>query len=210
MGGFDPYSNSKGCAELVTAAFRSSFFNPEQYGQHGVALATARAGNVIGGGDWASDRLIPDILSAFAQGKSVVIRSPRAVRPWQHVLEPLRGYLALAERLYRDGAAFSESFNFGPSNDDTQAVEWIVRRLADLWGDNVSWVVDSAQHPHEATLLKLDISKASSRLDWRPRFNLSQALQLTVDWARGFQRGEDLRALTLSQIRAYEAQGAAA
>jgi len=205
MGGYDPYSNSKGCAELVTSAYRNSFFNPKQYVQHGVALATARAGNVIGGGDWATDRLIPDTLTAFAQGKPVVIRSPRAVRPWQHVMEPLHGYLILAERLYQDGANFAEAFNFGPRSDDTKSVEWVVRKLSTFWGERASWSVDVGEHPHEAIFLRLDISKAEHYLDWRPRLNLEQALQLTVDWARGFLLGTDLQALTLSQIEAYQA-----
>lgn len=205
MGGYDPYSNSKGCAELVTSAYRSSFFNPQKYDQHHVALASARAGNVIGGGDWAADRLIPDILAAYAQSKPVVIRSPRAIRPWQHVLEPLRGYLTLAEWLYEGQGDFAEAFNFGPRNDDTQPVEWIVRKLAALWGEGASWRVDDAgNHPHEATFLKLDISKAAHRLDWHPSLSLEQALQLTVDWARSLQRGDDMRAFTLSQINAYQ------
>ena len=206
MGGYDPYSNSKGCAELVSSAYRNSFFNPEKYTEHRVALATARAGNVIGGGDWAADRLIPDILAAFARNKPVVIRSPHAIRPWQHVLEPLGGYLTLAEHLYRDGAAFAEAFNFGPRSDDTQAVEWIVGKLAALWGENASWQIDAGDHPHEATFLKLDISKAAHRLAWQPQMNLEQALRLTVDWARGLLRGEDLRTLTLTQITTYQAR----
>lgn len=209
MGGYDPYSNSKGCAELVSAAYRNSFFNPEKYSQHQVALATARAGNVIGGGDWAADRLIPDILTAFAQNRPVTIRNPHAIRPWQHVLEPLRGYLTLAERLYRDGAAFAEAFNFGPRGDDAKPVEWIARQLAAQWGEGAAWRIAAGEHPHEATFLKLDISKAAHRLDWHPLLNLEQALGLTVDWARGLQRGDDLRALTLSQINAYQARAAA-
>lgn len=206
MGGYDPYSNSKGCAELVTSAYRNSFFKADKYGQHGVALASVRAGNVIGGGDWAADRLIPDVLAAFAQGKPVVIRSPRAIRPWQHVLEPLRGYLTLAERLYGDGMVFAEAFNFGPRSDDTQPVEWIVHKLAALWGEGATWLVDAGDHPHEATLLKLDISKAAHRLDWRPELDLERALGLTVDWAHGLMRGDNLRTLTLSQINSYQAR----
>lgn len=204
MGGYDPYSNSKGCSELVTSAYRNSFFNPKKYDQHGVAIATARAGNVIGGGDWAADRLIPDIVSAFAQGRPVVIRNPYAIRPWQHVLEPLRGYLTLAERLYKDGAAFADAFNFGPDNDDTKSVEWIVSKLADFWGGGASWSIDSGEQPHEAILLKLDISKAAHYLDWYPKLDLEQALQLTVDWIKGLQHGVDMRVLTLSQITAYQ------
>ncbi len=205
MGGYDPYSSSKACAEWVSSAYRNSFFNLGRAGQHFVALATARAGNVIGGGDWAADRLIPDILSAYAKGEPVVIRSPRAIRPWQHVLEPLRGYLMLAERLHDHGPSFAEAFNFGPRSDDAKSVEWIVQQLALLWGEGASWQLDAGNHPHEANFLKLDISKAAHRLDWHPQLNLERALGLTVDWARGLQCGDELRALTLSQIQTYQA-----
>ncbi|MDO8284770.1 MAG: CDP-glucose 4,6-dehydratase [Rhodoferax sp.] len=205
MGGFDPYSNSKGCSELVSAAYRSSFFNPTHHAQHGVALATARAGNVIGGGDWAKDRLIPDILAAFEAGKQVPIRNPHATRPWQHVLEPLRGYLTLAEHLYTDGPAFAEGWNFGPHGDDAKPVEWIVRQLAQRWGQGASWQVDAGEHPHEANYLKLDISKAGQRLHWQPALRLDGALGLIVDWARARQAGADMHAVTLAQIAAYQA-----
>ena len=205
MGGFDPYSNSKGCSELVSAAYRSSFFNPSHHAQHGVALATARAGNVIGGGDWAKDRLIPDILAAFEVGKQVRIRNPHATRPWQHVLEPLRGYLTLAERLYMDGPAFAESWNFGPNSNDTKPVEWIVRQMAQRWGTGASWQVDAGDHPHEANYLKLDISKASQRLGWQPALRLDDALSLIVDWTRARQAGANMRAVTQGQIAIYQA-----
>ncbi len=205
MGGFDPYSNSKGCSELVSAAYRSSFFNPDHYAQHGVALATARAGNVIGGGDWAKDRLIPDILAAFEAGKQVPIRNPHATRPWQHVLEPLRGYLTLAERLYTDGPAFAEGWNFGPHSDDAKPVEWIVQKLAQRWDQGASWQVDAGEHPHEANYLKLDISKAGQRLHWQPALRLDDALGMIVDWARARQAGADMHAVTLAQIAAYQA-----
>jgi CDP-glucose 4,6-dehydratase len=204
MGGYDPYSNSKGCSELVTSAYRNSFFNPEKYSQHGVAIATARAGNVIGGGDWAANRLIPDALAAFAQGNPVVIRSPRAVRPWQFVLEPLRGYLTLAERLYQDGAAFSDAFNFGPNANDAKSVEWVVSKLATFWGESASWKIDLEGHSHEAMLLRLDISKAAFHLDWHPQLNIDEALQLTVDWVRGLKQGIDPQALSCSQISDYQ------
>lgn len=206
MGGYDPYSNSKGCAELVSSAYRSSFFSPHTHAQHGVALATARAGNVIGGGDWAKDRLIPDILAAFEKAQPVVIRNPHATRPWQHVLEPLRGYLTLAEKLYAEGTAFAEGWNFGPHSDDARPVEWIVRRLAEQWPDGASWKIDAGEHPHEANYLKLDISKAGHRLNWHPAMRLEQALGLIVEWARARQAGADLRALTQDQILAYQAQ----
>lgn len=204
MGGYDPYSNSKGCAELITSAYRNSFFNPKKYAQHGVAVATARAGNVIGGGDWAVDRLIPDTLTAFSQNKPAVIRSPRAIRPWQFVLEPLCGYLTLAERLYQGGVAFGDAFNFGPASDDAKSVEWIVSKLATFWGGSASWKVDAEESPHEAMLLKLDISKAAFSLDWRPRLGLEEALQLTVDWVKAMQRGVDLRDESILQIHAYQ------
>ncbi len=205
MGGFDPYSNSKGCSELVSAAYRSSFFNAAHYAQHGVALATARAGNVIGGGDWAKDRLIPDILAAFAAGRDVPIRNPHAIRPWQHVLEPLRGYLSLAERLYSEGPAYAEGWNFGPHSDDAKPVEWIVRELAQRWGPGATWQVDAGDHPHEASYLKLDISKAAHALQWHPALRLRQALGLIVEWTREQQRGADMRAVTQAQIAAYQA-----
>ena len=204
MGGYDPYSNSKGCAELVSAAYRSSFFNPKDYERHGVAMATVRAGNVIGGGDWAQDRLIPDILAAFEAGTPVHIRNPNAIRPWQHVLEPLRGYLTLAERLYEQGAAYAEAWNFGPREEDAKTVGWIVKQLALLWGAGASWEIDAGEHPHEAHYLKLDISKARSLLDWHPALNLQQALELIVAWTQARQAGQDMRQQTLTQIQAYQ------
>ncbi len=204
MGGLDPYSNSKGCAELVSTAYRTSFFNPADYEQHGVALGTARAGNVIGGGDWALDRLLPDILAAFGEGRQVSIRNPHAIRPWQHVLEPLRGYLTLAERLYQVGPAFAEAWNFGPRDDDAKSVEWIVRRMAELWGSGAAWQLDLSTQPHEAHYLKLDISKASSRLGWQPTLSLDEALQLTVEWARQRASRSNLKSLTLDQIQQYQ------
>ena len=204
MGGFDPYSNSKGCSELVSAAYRSSFFNSAQYAQHGVALATARAGNVIGGGDWAKDRLIPDILAAFEAGRQVPVRNPHATRPWQHVLEPLRAYLMLAERLYTDGPAVAEGWNFGPHSDDAKPVGWIVKEMAQRWGQGASWQVDAGEHPHEASCLKLDISKARQRLQWHPALRLDQALGLIVDWARAKQNGSDMRTITQQQIADYQ------
>lgn len=204
MGGYDPYSNSKGCAELVSAAYRSSFFNANNHAQHGVALATVRAGNVIGGGDWAQDRLIPDILAAFEQGKIVDIRNPHAIRPWQHVMEPLRGYLTLAERLYEHGPSYAEGWNFGPNDDDAKPVGWIVKKMAALWGNDANWKIDSGEHPHEAAYLKLDISKARSRLDWHPALRLDDALKLIIDWSKQRQAVANIRQLTLAQINTYQ------
>jgi CDP-glucose 4,6-dehydratase len=205
MGGFDPYSNSKGCAELVSAAYRSSFFNANNYEQHGVALATVRAGNVIGGGDWAQDRLVPDILTAFEQGKKVEIRNPHAIRPWQHVMEPLRGYLILAEELFERGPIFAEGWNFGPNDEDAKPVGWIVEQMAALWGDDAQWQVDTADHPHEAHYLKLDISKARSLLDWHPVLRLKDTLALIIDWSKQRQAGANMRQLTLAQLQNYQA-----
>ena len=182
MGGFDPYSNSKGCSELVVSAYRNSFFNVKKFKEHGVGLATVRAGNVIGGGDWAVDRLIPDIMQAFIKKKSVIIRNPKAIRPWQHVLEPLRGYLMLAEKLYKNGSFFSESFNFGPEKKDAKPVKWVVGKLAKLWNSNTSWSLDKNINPHEAHYLKLDITKAKKKLNWKPYWFLNTALVEIVDW----------------------------
>lgn len=203
MGGYDPYSNSKGCAELVASAYRNSYFNPNNFATHGVALASARAGNVIGGGDWAEDRLIPDIMRAIVQGKPVGIRNPHAIRPWQHVLEPLSGYLMLAQKLWEDGAAYGEGWNFGPNDEDAKPVSWIVDRLTKTWGEGASWVLDSGDHPHEAHYLKLDCSKAKARLHWHPRWDLEEALQQIVEWYKALHGQNDMRDITLQQIRAY-------
>lgn len=205
MGGHDPYSSSKACAELVTSAYRSSFFNIEKDPGQQVAIASARAGNVIGGGDWAADRLIPDTLRAFVEGKVASIRNPQAIRPWQHVLEPLRGYLILAERLFEEGPKFGQAFNFGPRLEDARPVLWVVDRLAAMWGDEVTWEVCSAHHPHEANYLRLDISKAAHLLSWTPCLDLEEALALTVSWTAEQRRGRDARSLTLEQIEAYTA-----
>jgi CDP-glucose 4,6-dehydratase len=184
MGGYDPYSNSKGCSELVTSSYRNSFFNPEKYGtEHHVAIASARAGNVIGGGDWAKDRLIPDIINSFQKGEPVFIRSPYSIRPWQHVLEPLSGYLSLAEHLYGDnGIKFAEAWNFGPNDLDAKPVEWIVKKMCKLWGDGASFEIDKNPQPHEASYLKLDISKVKSRLNWYPKRDLTESLKSIIDW----------------------------
>jgi CDP-glucose 4,6-dehydratase len=204
MGGYDPYSSSKGCAEIVSAAYRASFFNADVYAQHGVALATARAGNVIGGGDWAADRLVPDILAAFEQGQQVRIRNPHATRPWQHVLEPLRGYLALAERLFEHGPDFAQAWNFGPNEGDAQPVSKLVEQMAELWGLGASWHIDRSEQPHEANYLKLDVSKARALLGWHPALQLNNALALTINWAKQCKSGADMHQFTLAQINAYQ------
>lgn len=201
MGGADPYSSSKGCAELVTDAWRHSYFSS------GPWLASARAGNVIGGGDWAEDRLIPDLLTAFARGEAAPIRNPHAVRPWQHVLEPLAGYLLLAERLVHDGAAVADGWNFGPADEEARPVGWIADRLAELWGEGAHWQSQGGDHPHEATWLKLDSSRARLRLGWSPRWGLEEALRRVVEWHRAHADGADLRAVTLEQIHAYRQIG---
>ena len=198
MGGYDPYSNSKGCSELVTAAYRRSFFQHSE-----IALGSVRAGNVTGGGDWATDRLVPDILRAFERGEPVMIRNPNATRPWQHVLEPLSGYLALAERLYTEGQVWAEGWNFGPLDEDTRPVQWIVERLVQDWGRGASWCLDGRDHPHEAHHLKLDISKARQRLGWQPKWPLAQALERTTGWHKSWLQCEDMRSVTLGQIAAF-------
>ena len=205
MGGRDPYSNSKGCAELVTTAYRESFFPPASLERHGVALASARAGNAIGGGDWTGDQLIPDLMRAFLAGRPCLIRNPSAFRPWQFVLEPLRGYLMLAERLTEDGPRFASGWNFGPVDADAKPVSWIADELARSWGNLASWSQDAAVHPREAHALKLDASKASIHLDWRPVLPLKQALGWVVEWYRAFHAGADLQQLTRKQIEQYEA-----
>ena len=202
MGGHDPYSSSKGCAELVTAAWRRSFFLSD--GTAPVGLGSARAGNVIGGGDWAEERLVPDCMRAFAAGEPVVIRRPAAVRPWQHVLEPLSGYLTLAERLSSDPRGFGEAWNFGPATDEARPVAWVVDRLSRFWGDGARWERDPRTHPHEAGLLQVDASKARARLGWTPRLSLEEGLRWTVDWYRRVGAGEDAAALTLDQIERFE------
>jgi len=203
MGGHDPYSNSKGCAELVTSAYRNSVFNPAQHGEHGVAIASGRAGNVIGGGDWAADRLIPDILRAIEVCQSVNIRSPHAIRPWQHVLEPLSGYLALVEKLYVDGTSYGEGWNFGPADEEAKSVQWIVERMSDLWGPGVTWQLDKNPQLHEAQYLKLDCSKAKARLGWHPRWSLTNALESITTWHRAYLDRADMKTVTLSQIKEY-------
>ncbi|MGH2397065.1 MAG: CDP-glucose 4,6-dehydratase, partial [bacterium] len=204
MGGRDPYSSSKGCAELVTTAYRESFFPPAALDRHGVALASARAGNAIGGGDWTSDQLIPDLMRAFLARRSCLIRSPSAIRPWQFVLEPLRGYLMLAERLAEDGPGFASGWNFGPADADAKPVSWIAEKLARSWGNDAAWNQDAAPHAREAQFLKLDASRAKACLGWEPLLPLEQALDWIVEWYRAFQRPADLRRLTLEQIERYE------
>ncbi len=203
MGGYDPYSSSKGCAELITSAYRNSFFNLKEFKSNGKAIATARAGNVIGGGDWNKNRLIPDIIRAFTHNEAVHIRNPNAIRPWQHVLEPLSGYLLLAEKLWHEPAKFSQAWNFGPYESDMQPVRYITDRLVQMWGNGAQWAHDQTHFNHEAQTLKLDISKAKNKLNWFPHLSLEQALQQVVDWYKAWQQNNDMREITLEQIRSY-------
>ncbi len=199
LGGYDPYSSSKACSELVTAAYRQSFL-----AESGVAVASARAGNVIGGGDWAQDRLIPDFLRAIDANKPLVVRAPNAIRPWQHVLEPLSGYLMLAERLFVEGASFAEAWNFGPADEDARNVGWIVEQLTAA-KPGALWQTDKNSQPHEANYLKLDSSKAHARLGWQPRWKLQSALEKIMQWHKNWHGGEDMRRYTLAEIADYQA-----
>jgi len=205
VGGYDPYSSSKGCSELVTNAYLRSFFNPSNYNkEHAVSLASVRSGNVIGGGDWAEDRLIPDCIKALMENKPIVIRYPDAVRPWQHVLESLSGYLLLAQHLYQDGAAFSGAWNFGPHDNDARPVRWLVEHITEMWGSNAFWTFDGNNYLHEAHYLKLDCSKAKSKIGWYPQWDLNTALDKTIEWYKAYCSYEDMLKVTAGQIRSYE------
>jgi CDP-glucose 4,6-dehydratase len=203
MGGYDPYSSSKGCAELVTAAYRRSYFNPRSGDDPPTAIASVRAGNVIGGGDWASDRLVPDIMRALLADRPAVIRNPRAIRPWQHVLDPLAGYLLLAEKLLTDGSKYAESWNFGPRADEAKPVSWVCQRLVELWGGDNSCQIDEGDHPHEAQYLKLDASKAAAKLGWSQQWNIDQSLSAVVDWYKCYESGQELRNFMIGQLQSY-------
>jgi CDP-glucose 4,6-dehydratase len=200
MGGRDPYSSSKGCQEIVTSALRASFFDPAN---GGAAVASARAGNVIGGGDWASDRLVPDAMRAFSQGRPLEIRNPGAIRPWQHVLEPLSGYLLLAERLYSEGSRWATGWNFGPLDEDAKSVEYVAGILTQRWGDRASWIAPPGKHPHEAGLLKLDCTRARTELGWEPKWRLERALDAVIGWHRAFSSGAEMQSFSLQQIEDY-------
>ena len=197
MGGYDTYSSSKGCAELVASAYRRSFLQDQ-----GIGVASVRAGNVIGGGDWANDRLIPDIFRSFEKSEPVVIRNPKATRPWQHVLEPLSGYLILAQKLYEDQKEYAEGWNFGPNEQDVKPVDWILDKMIDNW-DNSSWKLDESSSPHEADFLKLDISKAKSKLGWNPVWELSHTLEKIVNWHQAWLNKEDMQTICLAEIEEY-------
>ena len=209
LGGYDPYSSSKACAEIVTAAYRQSYFPVEKLRKpkgHLVAVATARAGNVIGGGDWSVDRLLPDLVQGFLSGEPVLIRRPHAIRPWQHVLEPLHGYIRLAERLLTHNPRYASAYNFGPIEDDARPVSWIADRMTEFWGNGASWVLDANPGPHEAGYLKLDASRARAELGWTPKLRLEAALEYLVQWYRAWQaESADMQAFTIYQIERYEA-----
>ncbi|MGQ0790627.1 MAG: CDP-glucose 4,6-dehydratase [Nitrosopumilaceae archaeon] len=203
MGGYDPYSSSKGCAELVTNSFRNSFFNTSKFNEYKTTIASVRAGNVIGGGDWASDRLIPDIMNGVFQNKTVRIRNPDSMRPWQFVLEPLYGYLMLIEKLWDDGPLYSGAWNFGPDYNDVKPVLWIVDTISQLLGKNISWELDDQNSLHEAKSLLLDCTKAKTKLGWKPKTDLRLALQLVIDWYKKLENKVDVREFTEQQIKYY-------
>jgi CDP-glucose 4,6-dehydratase len=204
LGGYDPYASSKACAEIVSATYRSSFFTADRLHDHRVALATARAGNVIGGGDWSEDRLIPDLIRGFQAKQPVLIRRPKSIRPWQHVLEPLHGYLLLAEQLLAGREQFASSFNFGPSDEDAWPVERIATAIAQMWGEGASWVHDADSRVHEDHFLRLDASKARAELGWQSRLRIEAALEWTMAWYRAWEQGADMRQQTQQQIDDYE------
>ncbi|MDF2924155.1 MAG: rfbG 1 [Paenibacillaceae bacterium] len=207
LGGFDPYSNSKACAELVTSSYRSSYFPPGKHAAHGLGLATARAGNVIGGGDWSEDRIIPDCVRALFTGSKPAIRNPAAIRPWQHVLEPLRGYLLLAQSLAEEGGRFAEAWNFGPGDEDVKSVEWLVRKIGTCWGRQDFYECATGGHPHEAQSLRLDSSKARQALGWLPVWDVKQAVEQTAAWYQAYQRQADMRVICLEQLDTYGQAG---
>jgi CDP-glucose 4,6-dehydratase len=204
MGGNDPYSSSKGCAELVTAAYCNSFLSEKESSEPAISIASARAGNVIGGGDWSADRLIPDIVRAVINNKTLVIRNPNAIRPWQHVLEPLNGYLVLIENLWTQGSQFEGGWNFGPIDDDCKPVDWILKAMNNLWEGGIQWELDTAENPSEASFLKVDSSKARNLLGWSTKLSVNQALCWVVRWYQGYLNKENMRRLSEEQIQRYE------
>jgi CDP-glucose 4,6-dehydratase len=198
LGGFDPYSNSKACAELAVSAYRNSFFADSK-----TLIATARAGNVIGGGDWSEDRLLPDVFRSLIFGEKLLIRNPNSVRPWQHVLEPLSGYMLLAEKLFSGEKDFSDAWNFGPEDGDSKPVGWILDEIKTLWAEKVNWEIAAGNHPHETNLLKLDSTKAKEKLQWQPKMSLNEGLNMTVDWYKAFGNNSDLSQATRNQIENF-------
>lgn len=203
MGGYDPYSSSKGCTELVASSYRRSFFNVNKYDEHRVALATVRAGNVIGGGDWSEARLVPDLMRAFTDNKVTQIRNPNACRPWQHVLDVLDGYLCLAERLFTNGRHYADAWNFGPSDENIKSVGWIADKAVEIWGQGVRWELIENKFNHEAQCLKLDCNKARAQLNWSPKLSITDTLKMTLDWYKAFNNQKDMKQYTENQISEY-------
>ena len=204
LGGYDPYSNSKACSELVTASFRDSFFNPKEYHKHGTSLASCRAGNVIGGGDWAKDRLIPDIMKGILNNEIIKIRNPNSIRPWQYVLDPLNGYLILVEKLWSSGSEFSEGWNFGPEENNEKPVKWIVEKLTKQWSKDIKWDIDNNINLHEENYLRLNCIKANSRLGWMPKLNLEQGLEWIIEWYRQYKKNNNMKDITEQQIEKFQ------
>lgn len=204
LGGYDPYSNSKACSELVTASFRDSFFNPKEYHKHGTSLASCRAGNVIGGGDWGKDRLIPDIMKGILNNEIIKIRNPNSIRPWQYVLDPLNGYLILVEKLWSSGSEFSEGWNFGPEENNEKPVKWIVEKLTKQWSKDIKWDIDNNINLHEENYLRLNCIKANSRLGWMPKLNLEQGLEWIIEWYRQYKKNNNMKDITEQQIEKFQ------
>lgn len=203
MGGHDPYSSSKGCSELITTSFRKSFFDEIDSDKKQVLIASARAGNVIGGGDWAKDRLIPDFVKSISKGENLIIRNPNAIRPWQHVLEPLNGYLMLAEKLFNKNRKFADSWNFGPDDKDSKNVAWISSRICELWSENSKFEIEDKSKLHEANYLKLDCSKAKALLEWNPKWNIEKTLEKVVEWYKAYYNHQNVRLMSEHQIKEY-------
>ena len=198
LGGHDPYSSSKACSEILTNSYRKSF-----YDDAGIALASARAGNVIGGGDWSDDRLIPDIIRGFENKKNVLIRFPNSIRPWQHVLEPLLGYIQLIEKLYKKGRSFTGAWNFGPDESDTKTVKWITKKMSNFWGGAPKWKIDKKNHFHEEKYLKLNCSKAKKYLNWKPKLKIDNSLKMVVEWHLAFLSKKNIKNFTIEQIKNF-------
>ena len=204
LGGYDPYSNSKACSELVTSSFRDSFFNPKEYQKHGTSLASCRAGNVIGGGDWGTDRLIPDIMRGIISDQIIKIRNPNSTRPWQYVLDPLNGYLTLVEKLWSSGSEFSEGWNFGPLESDEKPVKWIIEKIIKLWSKDIKFDISSDINPHEENHLRLNCIKANSRLGWISKLNLEQGLEWIAEWYKQYEQGNNMKDITEQQIDKFQ------
>ena len=204
LGGYDPYSNSKACSELITSSFRNSFFNPKEHHIHQLAIASCRAGNVIGGGDWGKDRLIPDIMRGILNDEIIKIRNPNSIRPWQYVLDPLNGYLTLVEKLWSSGPEFSEGWNFGPSENNEKSVRWIIEKIAELWEHEIKWNVNNDSNLYEEDYLRLNCSKSNTRLSWIPKMNLEQGLSWTTEWYRQYKQNNDMRDITEQQIDKFQ------